>query len=134
MDNESVVPTISGAVSPPIRRVLDYMARKFAEPIALADLAAVCGLSLHRFVTVFRAQVGIPPHQYLCRMRVENARCLLRQGLPLAAVAIDTGFCDQSHLSRQFKRHCGITPGNFAGARRGRAPTLTPFTGAAPCA
>jgi transcriptional regulator GlxA family with amidase domain len=105
------------SVSPAIRRVLEFIEQNFARPITLAELASLCGLSLCRFVTVFRSQVGIPPHQYLCRTRVRRARALLRQGVPLAAVALDTGFCDQSHLSRHFKRQCGITPGHFAGSR-----------------
>ena len=79
-DDDSVVPAIRGAVSPAIRQVLDFIERNFADAIACSELAALCGLSLHRFVTVFRSQVGIPPHQYLCRTRVENARCLLRRG------------------------------------------------------
>jgi transcriptional regulator GlxA family with amidase domain len=108
------------SVSPAIRRVLEFIEQNFARPITLAELASLCGLSLCRFVTVFRSQVGIPPHQYLCRTRVRRARALLRQGVPLAAVALDTGFCDQSHLSRHFKRQCGITPGHFAGSRADR--------------
>ena len=76
----------------------------------------MAGLSLHRFITVFRSQVGIPPHRYVCRTRVRRRAHLLRRGVPAAVVAIDTGFCDQSHLSRHFKRHCGITPGHFAGS------------------
>ena len=111
-ETEQVLDT--GPLSPPIQIVLDFIEQNFAEPLALADLAALCGLSLHRFVTVFRNQVGIPPHQFVCRTRVRQARRLLRQGVPAASVAIDTGFCDQSHLSRQFKRHCGTTPGQFA--------------------
>jgi transcriptional regulator GlxA family with amidase domain len=103
-------------VSPAIQGVLDFIECNYAQPISLAELSAMCGLSLHRFVTVFRCQVGIPPHQYVCRTRVRRARTLLRQGVPLAAVALDTGFCDQSHLSRHFKRQCGITPGRFAAA------------------
>ncbi len=114
---DSAEPPMPANVSPAIRSVIDFIERNFADQITLAELAALCGLSLHRFVTVFRAQVGIPPHRYLCRVRVRQARALLRQGLPLAAVAFDTGFCDQSHLSRHFKRQCGITPGHFAGIR-----------------
>jgi transcriptional regulator GlxA family with amidase domain len=104
-------------VSPSIEAVIAFIETNFAQPLCLADLAALCGLSLHRFVTVFRSQVGIPPHQYVCRTRVRQAQHLLRQGVPAALVAVDTGFCDQSHLSRHFKRHCGITPSHFAGRR-----------------
>jgi AraC-like DNA-binding protein len=108
-------------MSPAIRDVVAFIETNFAQPLGLTQMAALCGLSLHRFVTVFRCQVGIPPHQYLCRTRVRHARRLLRQGLPLASVAIDSGFCDQSHLSRHFKRQCGITPGHFAGTRHRHA-------------
>ncbi len=113
-------------VSPAIRSVIEFIEQNFADPIPLAELASLCGLSLHRFVTVFRSQVGIPPHQYVCRTRVKEARTLLRQGIPPAAVALDTGFCDQSHLSRHFKRQCGITPGHFAGSRAVRAGASAP--------
>jgi AraC-like DNA-binding protein len=105
-------------VTPSIRVVLDFIEENFTEPLALADLAALFGLSLHRFVTVFRQQVGLPPHRYLCVLRVNHARRLLRDGVPAASAAIDAGFCDQSHLARHFKRQCGMTPGRFTGARR----------------
>lgn len=116
----------SANVSPAIRTVIEFIERNFADPIPLAGLASLCGLSLHRFVTVFRSQVGIPPHQYVCRTRVKEARTLLRQGVPAAAVALDTGFCDQSHLSRHFKRQCGITPGHFVGSHATRAEATAP--------
>ena len=115
--------TVPAAVSPGIGRALDHIAVHYAEPIPLSRLAALACLSLHRFVTVFRAQVGIPPHQHVCRVRVRAAQLLLAQGMPAASVALDTGFCDQSHLSRHFKRQCGMTPGHFVG-RRGLPPNL----------
>ena len=102
-----------GELSSGIRAAVSYIEANYAEPITLAELSRMAGLSLHRFVTVFRGQVGIPPHQFVCRTRIGQARMLLRQGLPPAAVAVDTGFCDQSHLSRHFKRFCGITPGTY---------------------
>lgn len=103
-----------GALSPGIRRAVEHIEENFADPVRLAELAVIAGLSLHRFVTVFRIQLGVPPHRYMCRVRVREARMLLRRGLPLATVAVETGFFDQSHLSRHFKRQCGMTPGFFA--------------------
>lgn len=100
-------------ISPPIRRVMRYMEEHFAEPLSLAELARMCDRSLHRFATVFRQEVGIPPHQYLCRLRVRHAQSLLRQGTSPIVAAVETGFFDQSHLSRHFKRYCGVTPGRF---------------------
>jgi AraC-like DNA-binding protein len=123
-DDLSLPPTLL----PGIRRVLTFIEENFADPIPLSDLSSLAGLSLHRFVTVFRSQIGIPPHQYICRTRVRQARAMLRKGLPLAAVALDAGFCDQSHLSRHFKRQCGVTPGSFAGLRSSSRPT-----GVIPC-
>ncbi len=106
-------PPLADPLTPPIRRTVDFIAENYAGSIPLAHLAGMAGLSLHRFVTVFRCQVGMPPHQYLCRTRVEEARVRLRQGLAPAAVAADTGFCDQSHMNRHFKRAFGVTPGCY---------------------
>jgi transcriptional regulator GlxA family with amidase domain len=90
-----------------------HMEEHFAEPLSLAELARMCDRSLHRFATVFRQEVGIPPHQYLCRLRIQHAQSLLRQGTSPTIAAVETGFFDQSHLSRHFKRLCGVTPGRF---------------------
>ncbi len=119
-DESDAVP-MPANISPGIRAVLDFIEQNFAEPLTLAELASLAGLSLHRFVTVFRGQVGLPPHRYVCRLRVRHARRLLRAGMPLAAVAIDAGLRDQSHLSRHFTRQCGVAPGHFAGHATGHA-------------
>jgi AraC-like DNA-binding protein/predicted N-acetyltransferase YhbS len=101
------------SVSPPIQHVLAFMEAHFDEPLSLAQLAAMCNRSLYRFATVFRQEVGIPPHQYLCYLRIRQAQSLLRRGAPLTDAALETGFFDQSHLTRHFKRLCGVTPGQF---------------------
>ena len=102
-----------GALSPGIRAAVAYIEANYAEPITLAELSRLSGLSLHRFVTVFRSQIGIPPHRFVCQTRITQALALLRQGMSPAAVAADTGFYDQSHLSRHFKRACGTTPRSY---------------------
>src|SRR5882724_12223297 len=107
------------SVSPPIQHVLAFMEAHFDEPLSLALLAGMCNRSLFRFATVFRQEVGIPPHQYLCYLRIRRAQSLLRHGAPLTEAALETGFCDQSHLTRHFKRLCGVTPGQFGSLRRG---------------
>jgi transcriptional regulator GlxA family with amidase domain len=100
-------------VSPSIRRVLAFMEAHYDEPLSLAQLAGMCNRSLYRFATIFRQEVGLPPHQYLCRLRIQHAQSLLRQGTPPMMAALESGFFDQSHLSRHFKRLCGVTPGQF---------------------
>lgn len=99
--------------SPGIRRALAHIERHFAEAIYLGELAAVAGLSICRFVTVFRRQIGLTPHRFVCRERVRYARALLADGVPAAQAALDAGFFDQSHLSRHFKSVYGMTPGRY---------------------
>jgi AraC-like DNA-binding protein len=88
------------------------------EPVALADLARVTELSPFHLVRAFRAEVGLPPHAYHLALRVERAKEPLATGYPAASVAAETGFFDQSHLSRHFRRLVGTTPGRYG--RRGK--------------
>lgn len=99
--------------SPGIRRALSHIERHFTEALYLDDLASLAGLSVCRFVTVFRRQVGLTPHRFVCRERVRYARTLLADGVPAAQAALDAGFFDQSHLSRHFKSVYGVTPGRY---------------------
>jgi AraC-like DNA-binding protein len=96
-----------------IRRALRHIERHFTDAIYLEDLAALAGLSVCRFVTVFRRQVGLTPHRYICHRRIGYAKRLLRDGVPMAQAASEAGFFDQSHFSRHFKNICGITPGRY---------------------
>lgn len=113
-----------------VELAISYIERHFAERIALERLAGLAHLSLCRFATVFRSQVGMSPYRYVCSTRIRHAQDLLRQGLPASVVAGEVGFFDQSHFSRHFKSHCGMTPGEFAARARdaeGSAPrTNTP--------
>ena len=93
--------------------VLAHIAAHLTEPLPLDELAAITGLSVWRFATVFRERVGMAPHRYVSLQRVRHAQTLLREGATLAGAASAAGFCDQSHLSRRFKRLCGMTPGQY---------------------
>ena len=100
----------SGAAIERVRRHID---EHLCQPLGLAELAEMAGLSVWRFATVFRQQVGVSPHRYICRLRVERAQALMRGGVPAATAASEAGFYDQSHLSRHFKNVCGMTPGQY---------------------
>ncbi|WP_103870493.1 helix-turn-helix domain-containing protein [Bosea lathyri] len=100
-------------ISPGIRRALSHIERHFTETLYLEELAGLAGLSICRFVTVFRRQVGLTPHRFICHRRIRYAKALLRDGMPPALAASEAGFFDQSHLSRHFKNICGITPGRY---------------------
>jgi len=75
--------------------------------------ARVAGLSPCHLNRVFRRALGLPPHAFQTQLRVVRAGALLRRGWPLAAVAAETGFADQSHLTRRFKTVVGVTPGAY---------------------
>jgi AraC-like DNA-binding protein len=94
-----------------------YLEAHYAEEVPLARLARVAGLSPSHLSRVFRRAHGLPPHAFQTQLRVVRAAGLLRRGLPLAAVAADTGFADQSHLTRRFKGVVGVTPGAYRGSR-----------------
>ncbi len=94
-----------------LRQVFVYIEDHLAENIALADLATVVGLSVSHFNVLFREAVGLSPHQYLIRRRVERAKNLLGEGkLSISQIATETGFAHQSHLARHMHRMLGVAP------------------------
>jgi AraC family transcriptional regulator len=100
-------------------RAIDFIEARFGGPVSLQELADAAGLGIRQFTRAFRGATGRSPHQYLLRRRVEQAKVLISQGLPLADVAVQCGFCDQSQLTRTFVRQVGTTPGRFrAGSAR----------------
>lgn len=96
------------------RRVAEYIDAAFESDIALADLAALCGLSEDHFARAFRKSFGIPPYRYQLRLRLERAKALLADPeLPVGAVAALVGFPRAQGLTRLFLRELGITPLRF---------------------
>jgi transcriptional regulator of acetoin/glycerol metabolism len=107
------IPTPSrGGLSPAAaRRVCDYIERHLDEKIRLNGLAALVGLSTDHFARAFHQSVGLPPHAYLLRRRLEHVEHMLREThVPLSEIALATGFSDQSHLGRHFRRWAGVSP------------------------
>ncbi|MBJ7357721.1 AraC family transcriptional regulator [Nocardioides sp.] len=96
------------------RRVRDRLDTDAPPP--LADLARDLGTHPSHLVRAFSREYGLPPHRYVVGRRLDRARRLLLDGLPIAEVAVRTGFHDQSHLTRHFRALLGTTPGAF---RRG---------------
>jgi AraC-like DNA-binding protein len=98
---------------PAVTTAVEYLRDTFAHPVDLDTLAAVAGTTRFRLLRRFRAEVGVTPHQFLVSVRVAHARRLLAVGTPIGEVAANTGFADQSHLTRQFGRRLGLTPGRY---------------------
>jgi AraC family transcriptional regulator len=116
---------LSGGLSPwQLRHALDFMVARLGDDPTIAQLAEECGLSSGYFARAFRRTMGLAPHQWLMRKRIERAKeLLLIEGLGLADVGVACGFVDQSHFTRVFAKHNGCTPGqwrrtNRAGSRK----------------
>jgi AraC-like DNA-binding protein/PAS domain-containing protein len=93
------------------RRICDYIESNLGQKIGLAALAAMSGLSTFHFARAFHQSMGIPPHSYVLRRRLEQVKHMLRETqLPLSEIALATGFSDQSHLARHFHRLTGVSP------------------------
>lgn len=96
-----------------VSRAKELLSSQLAAPPSLEELARAVGLSAFHFARVFRRATGLPPHSWLMQRRLEQARALLRNGCAPLTVAMQLGFADQSHLSRQFKQAYGVAPGQY---------------------
>jgi AraC-like DNA-binding protein/PAS domain-containing protein len=101
-----------GGLSPMLKnRICDFIEEHIGEKISLGALSSMAGLSPNHFARAFQQSVGIAPHRYLLRRRVQHVEQMLRETqLPLAQIALAAGFSDQSHLARHFRRLTGMPP------------------------
>jgi AraC-like DNA-binding protein len=111
--------SVGGLTPRALRRVREYIEEHMVENIELETLAQIAGLSKWHFARAFKQSVGTPPHFYLLQRRLEQAKRLLAQtDLPLAQIALKSGFGDQSHFSRRFRMFIGVTPRSFRWSKR----------------
>ncbi|MDR6870295.1 AraC-like DNA-binding protein [Bosea sp. BE125] len=103
------------AASERVRRFLDAHAERV---VTSGELEAVAGLDRFALARHFRASFGTSPYNYLVMRRLDRARAMLRSGLEIADIAAACGFADQSHLTRQFRRAFGVTPGRWRNLHR----------------
>ncbi|MBR4653563.1 MAG: helix-turn-helix domain-containing protein [Kiritimatiellae bacterium] len=105
-----------------LKPVTEYAQAHYAESITLERLAEVIHTTPSNFRRHFTQTFGISPGRYLTTIRLNAARNLLEAtDLPIAAIAAETGFFDQSHLSKTFKRERGVTPGEYRRRHRTRS-------------
>ena len=101
-----------------VQRARAYLIERLAEPVRLDDVADHVRLDKFHLIRAFRAEVGVPPYEFLTHARVHRARELLRRGVRAGEAAAAVGFCDQSQLHRHFVRLVGVTPGRYAACAR----------------
>jgi AraC-like DNA-binding protein len=94
-------------------RIRSFLQEHLSGDVHNAQLASLVSLTPFHLIRVFHRVVGVPPHRYAMLVRIRRAEQLLRAGVPIADVAHQSGFCDQSHLNRCFRRILGVTPGEY---------------------
>jgi AraC-like DNA-binding protein len=100
----------------PVRRAIELLRERLDEEVTLDALADHADTDKFHLCRAFRAQVGLPPHAYLTRLRIMRAKELLAAGVRPSEVAPRVGLYDQSQLNRHFRRIVGTTPGAYARA------------------
>lgn len=97
-----------------VHRVLKHISENLDEDLSVAALAKVACLSTFHFTRMFTAAVGMPPHRFVSRKRLENAMHLVASGSrPLSEIALACRFSSQASFTRAFRRVTGVTPGEY---------------------
>jgi len=97
-----------------LKRVLERIEHTFQSEISLASLAEDAGYSRGHFLKMFRTSMGMTPHRYLLKRRIDYARSLLKcREISIIDVAASCGFSSQAHLTQVFREHIGVTPGDY---------------------
>jgi len=112
-------PHRGGLPSGALRRVRQYIDSHLGERLSVERLAAVAGLSVFHFARAFKQSQGTTPHDYLLERRIAHARTLLDgTQTSLSEIALMSGFADQSHFTRHFRKRVGLPPSAFRRSQR----------------
>jgi AraC family transcriptional regulator len=110
-----------------LRLVVEYIDSRLEENMALQALAEVAQLNVFHFIRAFKQSTGASPHQFVLSKRIARARSLLdTTELPVAQVALECGFSNQSHFTAAFHRATGVTPALFRRGIRGAVDRTSP--------
>jgi AraC family transcriptional regulator len=97
-----------------LKEVIAYINDNLDQNLSLAEIAAIAQISPHYFASLFKQSMGIAPHQYITKCRVERAKYLLaKRELSVIQVSQLVGFQSQSHFTKVFRKYIGITPQAF---------------------
>jgi len=99
---------------PAVQTARDLLDAASDKAVTSAELEAATGLTRYVLARHFRLCLGTSPYRYLLMRRLDRARALIRRGTPLAEAALASGFADQSHMTRHFKKAYGLSPGRWA--------------------
>jgi AraC family transcriptional regulator len=110
-----VLENSTGGLAPSaLRRSIEFIQAHLEDNLRLSDLANEAKISSSHFIRSFRQSTGKTPYQFLLHQRIERARSLMRDHrTSLTEVALASGFADQHHLARVFRRITGVTPSSY---------------------
>ncbi|MET3620867.1 AraC family transcriptional regulator [Burkholderia ambifaria] len=106
-------PAALAADEPRVEVMRERLAADLTCPVTLGDVAQAAGLSPFHAARLFTRTTGMPPHAWRNQLRLQRALAPLRAGVSIAEVAAASGFVDQSHFTRHFKRMFGVPPGRW---------------------
>jgi len=100
-----------------LNRVFALVQEKLADNIRLIELAEAVGMSVFHFAKMLKKSTSQSPYQYVMARRIETAKQLLRnQAMSVLEVSVRTGFVDQRHFTKVFRRKIGVSPTEFRAA------------------
>ena len=101
-----------------LRCAIEYINESLEKDLTLSEIAASVGMSPYHFAREFKQATGLPPHQYIIKRRIAQAKSLLAQtDLAIAEIAYRVGFASQSHFTTLFGKHTGTTPKVYRDSR-----------------
>jgi len=102
-----------------LNRVLEYIAAKLHEDLSLAALAEIAGMNLYYFSRLFKQSTGLSPHRYVLEQRISRAQQFLRSSdMTIFEASVRTGFADQGHFTKVFRRFVGVSPTEYRAKSR----------------
>lgn len=118
---------LEGAVreagSNPVSAAIRYVQEDLSRPLSVSDLADEVNMSQSAFAHLFKSVTGESPYRFVKRLRLDRARVLLIEGgRSVSEVATAVGYSSLSYFINEFKRHFGVTPGDYAESLRACIP------------
>jgi AraC family transcriptional regulator len=105
-----------------LRRVTQHIQENLQRELRLAELSALVHMSPYHFARLFKRSTGVPPHKFLVRRRIDEARALLAaRTVPITEISRLVGFRTPSHFTTTFRRITGMTPSAYRSSGAGAA-------------
>lgn len=93
--------------------IREYIIDNFSQNISLDELSLLFKRDKYQLIRNFKSQFNISPHQFHNFLKIQKSKILLEKGFDISTIALDCGFFDQSHYSRNFKNIFGLSPGSY---------------------